>query len=480
MKIHLPADVITIIDRLEKNGYEAYAVGGCVRDSVLGRVPDDWDITTPAKPEIIKSLFEKTIDTGLQHGTVTVMLSHVGYEVTTYRIDGEYEDSRHPKEVRYTGKLEEDLKRRDFTINAMAYSPKRGLVDIFGGTKDLERKMIRCVGRATERFGEDALRMMRALRFSSQLGFSIEEETKKAIGQMAINIEKISAERIRTELTKLLLGRDAGMIREAYFSGMTSVFLPEFDAIMKVEQQNPHHIFTVGEHTIRAVEVMNYFFGEFSGKWDDSAISAQIKEYTDRLVHPLTEKQKQILCLTMLFHDMGKAETKTVDENGIGQFYGHAKVSEEITVRRLRKLTYDNETIAKVKKLVEIHDRDLVLTEHAMRKAISEIGKELMPLLFLVKFCDAYAKNPVYLEGKLLHLTKCIDLWEHVVQTGAAVSLKDLEVSGKDIIHLGMQPGPQIGILLSELLEHVLEYPTDNQREILLEIAAEKIKNFTE
>ena len=246
--IILPEKVKFIIDTITEAGYEAYAVGGCIRDSILGRVPDDWDITTSAKPQQVKELFRRTIDTGIEHGTVTVMLDKDGFEVTTYRIDGEYEDSRHPKEVIFTANLIEDLKRRDFTINAMAYNEQAGLVDVFGGTEDIERKMIRCVGNAEERFTEDALRMMRAIRFSAQLGYEIEEGTKEAIRKLAGNLRNISAERIQVELVKLLVSPHPDYLRTAYETGVTKVVLPEFDACMETPQVHPHHCYNVGEH----------------------------------------------------------------------------------------------------------------------------------------------------------------------------------------------------------------------------------------
>lgn len=260
LKMILPKNVSYIISKLEQAGYEAYAVGGCVRDTLLERKPQDWDITTSAKPLEIKQLFKKTIDTGIQHGTVTVMLDHIGYEVTTYRIDGEYEDNRHPKKVEFTDNLKLDLERRDFTINAMAYNDKRGLVDEFEGIKDLKDGIIRCVGDAGQRFDEDALRMLRAVRFAGQLGFEIEEETRNAIVQRADRLENISAERIRVELTKLLVAKEAGRLRDAYSTGMTRYFLPELDKAMVTEQKNPHHVYTVGEHSIHGIEIMNCFF----------------------------------------------------------------------------------------------------------------------------------------------------------------------------------------------------------------------------
>lgn len=228
MILEIPKNAETILHILEKAGYEAYVVGGCVRDSILGRSPDDWDITTSAKPEQVKALFHRTVDTGLQHGTVTVLMEKEGYEVTTYRVDGEYEDGRHPKEVTFTASLKEDLKRRDFTINAMAYNPSSGLVDLFGGLEDIERKIIRCVGNPLERFTEDALRIMRAVRFSAQLGFAIEEETRKALKVLAPNLKHVSAERIQVELVKLLMSPHPDYLRVAYEAGITAEFLPEF------------------------------------------------------------------------------------------------------------------------------------------------------------------------------------------------------------------------------------------------------------
>ena len=250
MVIELPEKVKYVIDTLMDAGYEAYAVGGCIRDSILGRKPEDWDITTSANPMQVKNLFRRTIDTGIQHGTVTVMLEKEGFEVTTYRIDGEYEDGRHPKEVVFTSNLIEDLKRRDFTINAMAYNEKDGLVDAFCGIEDLEKKVIRCVGNPEERFQEDALRMMRAVRFAAQLGFSIEKNTKRAIVELAGNLAKVSAERIQVELVKLLVSNHPEEFMTAYETGLTKVFLPEFDAMIKTPQNNKHHCYNVGEHTI--------------------------------------------------------------------------------------------------------------------------------------------------------------------------------------------------------------------------------------
>ena len=249
-KLRLPEAVTSIIRTLESHGYEAYAVGGCVRDSLLGRAPSDWDITTSALPAQVKRLFRRTVDTGLQHGTVTVLMENEGYEVTTYRVDGVYEDGRHPKEVTFTASLEEDLKRRDFTINAMAYNPGTGIVDLFSGMTDMEHKIIRCVGDPLERFTEDALRIMRAVRFSAQLGFSIQDQTKQALSVLAPNLKLVSAERIRTELVKLLVSPHPDYLRTAYEAGITRIFFPEWDACMETPQNTPHHCYSVGEHIL--------------------------------------------------------------------------------------------------------------------------------------------------------------------------------------------------------------------------------------
>ena len=323
MKIQLPEKVQQIIKTLQSCGYEAYAVGGCVRDSLLGRTPGDWDITTSALPEETKALFERTFDTGIEHGTITVLLGKEGFEVTTYRIDGKYEDSRHPSEVTFTRCLSEDLLRRDFTINAMAYNDEDGIVDMFGGMEDLEKKIIRCVGDAEARFEEDALRIMRAVRFSAQLGFEIEEQTQQAIRHLAMNLKNISAERIQVELIKLLTSPHPEQIRLAYELGITKVMLPEFDLMMETAQETPHHCYTVGEHTIAALQNC---------------------------------PPDKILRLTLLFHDMGKPVRKTMDEKGIAHFKGHAPVSEAVAKAIMHRLKFDNDTLRKVTKLVFYHD----------------------------------------------------------------------------------------------------------------------------
>lgn len=471
MEMKLPEDVAYIIKSLEHAGFEAYAVGGCVRDTLLGRIPQDWDITTSAKPMQVKALFRRTVDTGLQHGTVTVLLHHVGYEVTTYRIDGEYKDNRHPESVEFTEKLVFDLERRDFTINAMAYNPDRGLVDEFDGIGDMEREVIRCVGNPGARFDEDALRMLRAVRFSGQLGFAIEKDTRQAIVERAGHLKHISAERIRVELTKLLVAKDAGQIREAYRTGMTAVFLPELDRMMETEQRNPHHIYTVGEHSVHGIEAMNFFFGGYGGEWKIDFVPPRVLEETAGLLEGMGGKEHLLLCLAMLFHDIGKPESMTVDDKGVGHFYGHPQVSEKLAGQIMRRLTFDNDSIHTVKRLVRWHDYRFGQSEKAMRRAMAKIGEDLMPLLFLVQFSDILAQNPDTLEEKLARVAESIALWRRVKEKCPALQVRDLAVDGNDLIRLGIGPGPAVGKALQGLLELVLDAPEKNQADILLAYA---------
>ena len=480
MKINMPDNVSFIIDRLAEKGYEAYAVGGCVRDTMLGRVPEDWDITTSAKPMEIKSSFHRTIDTGIQHGTVTVMLNGIGYEVTTYRIDGEYEDSRHPKKVDFTDSLRLDLERRDFTINAMAYNDTSGLVDCFGGKEDLENGIIRCVGDAGERFDDDALRILRAVRFSGQFGFDIEEKTKRAMEEHAANLRRISAERIRVELVKLITSKDSGRIRTAWETGMTAVFLPEFDIMMDTLQYNPHHVFSVGEHSIRCVEVMNYFFGRKGSGFDVSDIPDGCLGRVKDFAHTLAKKTQTALCLTMLLHDCAKPNVIKIDEGGIGHFAGHPQESEKMAFDIMHRLTFDNDTIRLVKLLVLHHDYRIEPDEKAVRRAASKVGSENMRLLFLVQYADVLAQNPDTYMEKLYRIERVWDLFEEAEKSEVPLSLADLAVSGRDLIAAGIKPGPNMGRILYGLLDYVIECPEENNYSFLINMAVERNKNLQE
>lgn len=435
MRIQLPDKVDRIIRTLMAAGYEAYAVGGCVRDSVMGRSPNDWDITTSAKPEEVKRLFSRTIDTGIKHGTVTIMLDKEGFEVTTYRIDGVYEDGRHPREVTFTASLEEDLKRRDFTINAMAYNEETGLVDIFGGMQDIEQGVIRCVGDAEERFTEDALRMLRAVRFSAQLGYRIEEATKSAIRKLAPNLKQISAERIQAELVKLVTSPHPDYLRTAYETGITRQVLPEFDLCMETAQNNPHHCYSVGEHILHSMQEI---------------------------------APDKILRLGMLFHDIGKSQTLTVDEEGVTHNKGHAEVGERMAKEILSRMKFDNHTIDKVSRIVRYHDQKIEPTSAGVRRAINRMGEDIFPMLFAVRRADICAQSDYLREEKLGKAQYIEELYSEICRKQECRSLKDLAVTGKDLIALGVPPGREIGALLQELLELVLEDPERNVREELL------------
>ena len=440
MQIQLPDKVHHIINTLEEAGYEAYAVGGCVRDSILGRKPDDWDITTSAKPEEIKRLFPRTVDTGIKHGTVTVLLGGEGFEVTTYRVDGVYEDGRHPSEVTFTASLKEDLKRRDFTINAMAYNARTGLVDLYGGLADIENRVIRCVGIAGERFDEDALRMLRAVRFSAQLSFRIEEATGEAVKALAPNLQKISAERIQVELVKLVTSPNPDYLRTAYELGITAQILPEFDLCMETPQRHKHHCYDVGEH----------------------------------ILHSMIEVgPDKVLRLGMLFHDIGNPQTLTIDPDGTTHNKRHPFEGEKITRKVMRRLKFDNDTTDKVTKLVLYHDYDIAPTEAGVRRAINRMGEDIFAMIFTVRRADIAAQSDYMREEKLAKVAYIEKLYSEILARKDAVTLKDLAISGNDLIAEGMPPGRQIGETLSALLERVLDDPSLNTREILLKLYKE-------
>lgn len=399
--IELPKDVRYIIDILTQNGYEAYAVGGCVRDSILGRVPGDWDITTSALPQQVKALFRRTIDTGIQHGTVTIMLGKNGYEVTTYRIDGKYEDSRHPESVEFTPNLEEDLKRRDFTINAMAYNDENGIVDIFGGIDDIRNRIIRCVGNAHDRFTEDALRILRAVRFSAQLGFEIEKATKDAARELAPTLVKISRERIHTELNKLLLSDNPDYFSVVYELGVMKVIISELEGVN-------------------------------SGDID------RLKVLIKRTKPCLPERYAALLSV------IGKDKTRAV----------------------LKGLKLDNATISMAVKLVEYLGITPALTEPQMRHYINEVGKE--DAIRVIDFNLSFADDSMHEE-----YTDMRKLCAHVLERGDCTSLKELDVTGKDLVDAGFEAGKQLGELLNSLLTEVLDNPSLNDRNYLLGRAKE-------
>lgn len=434
--IRIPEGAAFVLDHLHKAGYEAYIVGGCVRDSILGRTPEDWDITTSALPAEVKRVFRRTVDTGIQHGTVTVLYDREQFEVTTYRIDGDYVDARHPENVTFTRSLLEDLRRRDFTINAMAYSEETGLVDEFDGLCDIDRRLIRAVGDPVERFSEDALRILRAIRFAAQLGYEIDGGTQRAIAELAPNLQKISAERIRVELEKLLVSDHPEELRRMYALGVLHEILPEFDACMSCPQNNPHHQYNVGEHIIHSV---------------------------------IAVRSDRILRLAMLLHDIGKPPCRTTDEHGIDHFHGHVEKGTEMARAILKRLRYDNDTIQKVTKLVECHDMYMLETPAGVRHGIVKTGKELFPLLMEVKAADTAAQSSYHIEEKRQLWHRWMSLYEEIIARGDPLGRGDLAVSGRDLIGAGVRPGKDLGEILERMLEDVLTEPSHNTREYLLD-----------
>lgn len=450
MLISLPEKVKTVIGKLQDNGFEAYAVGGCVRDSYLGVTPNDWDITTNALPEEVKAIFRRTVDIGIEHGTVKVMLGNEGMEITTYRIDGEYEDSRHPKEVEFTTDLREDLRRRDFTINAMAYSEKTGLVDLFGGVDDIKAGIIRAVGDPKERFGEDALRILRALRFSARFGYDIEENTKKAIADLAPTLSNISAERIREELEKLICSDNPDRLRWAYIFGVTAVIFPEWNAMMECKQTTPHHFTDVGDHTVVAMEYI-------------------VNNYRD-----IPASDRRILSIATMLHDIGKPVMKFTGSDGVDHFTGHPKESEMMAEVVLKRLKYDNDTIRRVKKLVRYHDDRPELSYPGVRRFIRDVQSDNMENLIRLKYADLYAHTKYQWDDKLYQVETLEKMYRKIAEDNDPLSVSDLAVGGDDLMKAGIAPGPAVGEALNMLLECVLDDPSANTKEKLLDVLSSK------
>lgn len=450
MKIQMPEAANYIIQTLMAHGYEAYIVGGCVRDSVLGRTPQDWDITTSATPEQTKALFRRTIDTGIEHGTVTIMMDHVGYEVTTYRVDGKYEDHRRPKEVTFTASLLEDLKRRDFTINAMAYNEQEGLVDIFGGAEDLRRGIIHCVGVPQERFDEDALRILRAVRFAAQLDFEIEAKTRQAIREKAEFLRDISAERIQVELTKLITSDHPERIIDAYELGITAIVLPEFDTMMETPQHTVYHKYDVGRHTVAVMQNID---------------------------------ATPVLRWAALLHDSAKPECRTTDEQGVDHFYGHPKAGKAIARRVLRRMKLDNDTIQRVERLVEWHDFGLdgTVTKKTLRRALNRMGPDLFDDYAKLRRADMLGQSDYMQEKKQQDYQHLLEMYREIREAQECLLIRDLKLDGKDLIAMGVQPGPDMGKILNDLLQQVLEEPQLNTKEKLKELVQIKwLKDKTE
>ncbi|MBQ8995593.1 MAG: HD domain-containing protein [Oscillospiraceae bacterium] len=439
--IQIPDKVYELITRLNKAGHEAYLVGGCVRDALLGKKPHDYDITTSALPEETKKVFRNlpVIETGIKHGTVTVVIDHSPFEITTYRIDQEYLDHRHPDSVVFTKSLKEDLSRRDFTINAMAYHPQEGLIDYFNGQKDLETCTIRCVGDAKTRFCEDALRILRALRFSSRYDSPIEEKTRKAMKECAPLLVDISAERIASELNGILCGKGIRRILTEYLD-IFGVPIPELLPMEGFDQHNPHHIYDVLTHTAIAVESI---------------------------------PPEKDLRLAALFHDIGKPSCFSMTVDGIGHFYGHAKISEDLARNVLNRLKYDNLTKDSVLTLIKYHDLHMEESEKAVRKMLRKIGPELFRKLILLNRADNLAQNPDLWERQVYY-DRLEEIADKVLAEEQCFSLKDLAINGSDLIRLGYSPGPLLGTILNDLLDRVVEGELVNDPDALANYAETK------
>lgn len=445
IKIEMPINVKKILSILYFEGCAGYIVGGCVRDSILGLIPNDWDICTNCVPEDMLHIFSsfKIILTGFKHGTVTVVIGGENYEITTYRIDSNYIDGRHPEKVTFTEKLKEDLKRRDFTINAMAYNDRVGLVDHHGGLQDILDKKIRCVGDPLERFEEDYLRMLRGVRFAVQLGYSLEQNTFDAIKKLCRNIANISAERIREELNEILLSREPSRgFRLLNATGLLKYIMPELCICVGFDQRNPYHCKDVFDHTLDVVD---------------------------------NTEADLILRLAALFHDIGKPETFFIDERHIGRFFGHSIRGAEIAEKVMKRLKYDNKSIAQVMILVKEHmSRYKNLSDKALKRFINRVGRDNIDRLFKLQIADVEALASED-EMNIDDILKLKSEVERILNEKQPLSVKDLEIDGYDLIKLGIPEGEQIGVILGELLEIVLEDPETNKKDILMENVRDRL-----
>ncbi len=440
--MYLPKEVKKVISMLEDSGFEAYAVGGCVRDSLLGKNPTDYDVTTSALPEEMKVVFknEHVIETGIKHGTITVLIEQNPIEITTFRIDMDYTDNRHPEKVLFTRSLKEDLARRDFTVNALAYSEKTGIIDVFGGTYDLEHGIIRCVGDPDTRFGEDALRIMRGLRFASVLGFDIEENTVASIHKNSELLKNVSAERLFSELKKLICGKNAAKIL-AEHAEVISVLIPELLPLCGYDQQHFRHDKDALYHTAAVLEN----------------------------VPPVP-----VLRLAALFHDIAKPLCRSIDESGTAHYYGHAQMGAKMAEEILSRLKSDTETKNAVCELVRRHEDHFPPEPKALKRLLGKIGKSAFDDLIILMRADDLGKKPEYFPGEDFY-DKYKNTAEEIIAKDECFSVKDLAVCGNDLIAIGIAPGPEIGRILNLLLEEVIEENLPNEKEKLLDFAKQNI-----
>lgn len=436
--IELPNSVRRTIESLENAGFEAYVVGGCVRDSIMGKVPNDWDVTTNAEPNQVKTCTgQRTIDTGIKHGTVSIIYRDMHVEVTSYRVDGTYSDNRRPDSIAFTSDLREDLKRRDFTVNAMAYNPGVGLVDCFGGLKDIENAVIKCVGDPSDRFAEDALRIMRAYRFASTLNFKIDDDTLKAITEKMHLLARISVERITSEFNKILTSKEAGKYLKAMLEmGAFRYVISEFEDTRGFDQHNPGHDKTLDDHILCAVDCV---------------------------------PNDLILRLTMLLHDIAKPTCFVINEKGIGSSPGHAKRSAEMADDILRRLKYDKHTSSAVRELVLYHATHITPDAMGVKGILRHVGEERFRQLLAVQRADIMAQNPLYI-NRLDELDRIESVFLRVLEEGQCFCLKDLKINGSDLKDMGFE-GRQIGKSLDLILDMVIEGSVDNERKMLMKTA---------
>ena len=438
LKIEIPSGANEIIHSLQNNGYEAFLVGGCVRDSILNRPIHDYDITTSATPDEMMEVFKdkRIIETGLQHGTITILIDGEAYECTTYRIDGNYSDSRRPDSVTFTQSLEEDLKRRDFTINAMAYNDEVGLVDPFNGMEDIKHYKIRCVGRAEDRFSEDALRILRAIRFASQLGFVVDSDVSLNIHKMYRNLENISIERINSEFCKIAVSSDF-CVQMVLYHEVFSLFIPEIKSMIKFPQNNPYHVYDVWNHTVHAIEYC--------------------------------ESDDLVTRLAVFFHDIGKPHCYQDGEDGIRHFKGHGRVSADMIDEIMKRLRFDNDTREKVVELVYYHDATFEVGKKYVKRWLNKIGEEQFRRLLNVRRADIKAQADMDQETRLQKINNIGYILDEILQDDECFSLKDLAVNGKDVMDtMLIKSGKDVGYWLNEILTRVIDGKLKNDREDLI------------
>lgn len=444
IKIEMPEYIAESLKALETSGYEAYIVGGCVRDALLCRVPQDWDIATNATPDEVKACFSycRVLETGVKHGTITAIFNGGQADITTFRVDGDYNDNRHPDNVSFTNELEADLSRRDFTVNALAYNPKRGLVDCFGGTEDLKNRRIVCVGEAKARFSEDALRILRAVRFASTLGFRIDDTTVEAMNGLVFLLGNISSERIASELYKILTGVGVAEVLWDYPHVFTQI-IPELAVEIGFDQHTKYHHLDVWNHTIEAVKAA---------------------------------PPDLILRLVMLLHDCGKPNCFTLDDNGVGHFYNHANISAGLADEVLSRLRFDSHTRNEAVYLIK-HHCDLLKPEGKyLKRILNKMGEETLRRLIKIKRADCAAQAPAYRLERIERLDAIDILVDEIIEQNQVFSLKDLAVDGNDLISVGFTKGKIIGDTLGALLELVMDGEAENTREALIS-HAEKFLN---